>query len=185
MICIIMWLFFFFSCYDKIKWGCKQTGHATCKIKCITVLYVFKTGPKFLKNSYFQQHCLWQIINQQTITLHGNSEQIYVLFLSLTDSCQQFSQSLIFSTGSFTTKVWLKLVEVAPFGASISYKALSTAAGNSNAAQAVGQAMANNPIMLLVPCHRVIRSDGAFGNYAHGRRNSVKQWLLMFEKGEV
>lgn len=94
--------------------------------------------------------------------------------------CYHFSPS-----GSFTTRVRLKLVELAPFGTTISYKALSTAAGNSKASQAVGQAMANNPISLVVPCHRVIRSDGALGNYAHGRRNSVKQWLLRFERGEV
>ncbi|KAL8588961.1 hypothetical protein ACOMHN_065743 [Nucella lapillus] len=87
--------------------------------------------------------------------------------------------------GSFASRVWLTLIDAAPYGTTISYKGLSAAAGNSNASQAVGQAMAKNPIMLVVPCHRVIKSDGALGNYAQGRRNSVKQWLLKLENGKI
>lgn len=87
--------------------------------------------------------------------------------------------------GSFAAKVWLTLIDAAPIGTTISYKGLAVAAGNSNAFQAVGQAMAKNPIMLVVPCHRVIKNDGAVGKYARGRRNSVKQWLLKFESGDI
>ncbi|XP_076448905.1 methylated-DNA--protein-cysteine methyltransferase-like isoform X2 [Babylonia areolata] len=87
--------------------------------------------------------------------------------------------------GSFAAKVWMALIDAAPFGTTISYKGLSEAAGSKNASQAVGQAMAKNPFMLVVPCHRVIKSDGTLGNYAQGRRNSVKQWLIKFESGEI
>ena len=87
------------------------------------------------------------------------------------------------STGTFRSRVWVCLISAAPWGRTLSYKGLAEAAGNGKAAQAVGQAVASNPLMLLVPCHRVIRSDGGAGNYAHGRRNAVKAWLLNFEQG--
>lgn len=90
-----------------------------------------------------------------------------------------------FVIGTFTGKVLQKLIEVAPFGKTISYKSLSQAAGNGSAFRAVGQAMASNPIQLVIPCHRVICSDGTIGNYAKGHRNYVKNWLLQFERGEI
>jgi methylated-DNA-[protein]-cysteine S-methyltransferase len=49
------------------------------------------------------------------------------------------------------------------------------------ASQAVGNAMAANPLQILVPCHRVIRSDGSMGQYSRGKKNSVKNWLLEHE----
>ncbi|KAK7113175.1 methylated-DNA--protein-cysteine methyltransferase-like [Littorina saxatilis] len=100
------------------------------------------------------------------------------------DHVPAFCPSIV-SDDSFRSRVWVRLMEAAPWGTTISYKDLSVAAGKDNASRAVGQAMANNLFMLLVPCHRVVRSDGALGNYAHGRRNSVKQWLQDFEKGQV
>jgi methylated-DNA-[protein]-cysteine S-methyltransferase len=41
--------------------------------------------------------------------------------------------------------------------------------------------MAANPLQILVPCHRVVRSDGSVGQYARGKKNSVKNWLLEHE----
>jgi len=49
------------------------------------------------------------------------------------------------------------------------------------ASRAVGTAMSNNPLSILVPCHRVIKSDGRPGNYGKSTRNEIKQWLLDFE----
>ena len=51
---------------------------------------------------------------------------------------------------------------------------------NTGAARAVGAAMKNNPVCLLVPCHRVVRADG-MGKYSGGRCQKVKQWLLKHE----
>jgi O-6-methylguanine DNA methyltransferase len=51
----------------------------------------------------------------------------------------------------------------------------------SGASQAVGNAMAANPLQILVPCHRVIRSDGSVGQYARGKKDNVKNWLLEYE----
>ncbi|XP_068084879.1 methylated-DNA--protein-cysteine methyltransferase isoform X2 [Anabrus simplex] len=51
----------------------------------------------------------------------------------------------------------------------------------TGAARAVGTAMATNPIPILFPCHRVIRSDGSMGQYAGGCKNFLKAWLLEHE----
>ncbi|NWZ98703.1 MGMT methyltransferase, partial [Nesospiza acunhae] len=66
------------------------------------------------------------------------------------------------------------------FGEAVSYKQLADLAGNSRAARAVGGAMRSNPIPIIIPCHRVIRSSGDSGNYGGGQL--MKEWLLSHEK---
>lgn len=51
-----------------------------------------------------------------------------------------------------------------------------------DASRAVGTAMKKNPVALMIPCHRVIKSDGKIGEYAGGTKNHVKEWLLEYEK---
>ncbi|XP_032550864.1 methylated-DNA--protein-cysteine methyltransferase [Chiroxiphia lanceolata] len=81
---------------------------------------------------------------------------------------------------SFTRQVLWTLLNDVKFGEAVSYKELADLAGNSRAARAVGTAMRRNPIALIIPCHRVIRSGGKIGNYGGGRL--VKEWLLSHEK---
>lgn len=66
-----------------------------------------------------------------------------------------------------------------PFGRTASYAAVAAAAGNPKAVRAVGTACARNPLPLVVPCHRVVRSDGAIGQYLGGVE--AKQALLALE----
>jgi methylated-DNA-[protein]-cysteine S-methyltransferase len=56
---------------------------------------------------------------------------------------------------------------------------VATAAGRPRAVRAVGTACATNPVPIVVPCHRVVRSDGSFGGYAGGP--DAKQSLLLLE----
>jgi len=70
--------------------------------------------------------------------------------------------------GSFTVQVYEVLTRV-PAGTVLSYGELACRAGRPRAARAVGTAMARNPLPLLVPCHRVVRSDGDIGAYGGGR----------------
>ena len=65
------------------------------------------------------------------------------------------------------------------YGTTVSYGELALMAGSPGAARAVGTAMSSNPIPLVVPCHRVVRSDGSVGEY--GGRPDVKAWLLEHE----
>ncbi len=66
------------------------------------------------------------------------------------------------------------------YGTTVSYGELARIAGSSRAARAVGTAMSTNPIPLVVPCHRVVRSDGSVGEY--GGRPEIKTWLIEHER---
>lgn len=68
-------------------------------------------------------------------------------------------------------------------GETLSYKDLAKLAGHPNAARAVGRAMKSNRLPLLVPCHRVVRTNQSdIGNYSAGEGTKTKQWLLDHEK---
>ena len=83
-------------------------------------------------------------------------------------------------TKGFRREVLHELVRV-PFGEVISYAGLAERAGNPGASRAVGSAMATNPIPIIVPCHRVLRTGGALGGYS-GRDGLVtKRFLLELE----
>jgi|SRR5438128_4938035 len=79
---------------------------------------------------------------------------------------------------AFKQTVWKALREV-PAGKTISYGELAAGIGAPGAARAVGTANATNPICLIIPCHRVIRTGGALGGYGFGLER--KQWLLAHE----
>nr|XP_019583809.1 PREDICTED: methylated-DNA--protein-cysteine methyltransferase [Rhinolophus sinicus]XP_019583810.1 PREDICTED: methylated-DNA--protein-cysteine methyltransferase [Rhinolophus sinicus]XP_019583811.1 PREDICTED: methylated-DNA--protein-cysteine methyltransferase [Rhinolophus sinicus]XP_019583812.1 PREDICTED: methylated-DNA--protein-cysteine methyltransferase [Rhinolophus sinicus] len=85
----------------------------------------------------------------------------------------------VFQRDSFTRQVLWKLLKVVKFGDVVSYQQLAALAGSPNAARAVGGAMRSNPVPILIPCHRVVRSSGAMGNYSGGV--AVKEWLLAHE----
>ncbi len=70
-----------------------------------------------------------------------------------------------------------------PFGAVASYGAVAALAGNPKAVRAVGTACATNPVPIVVPCHRVVRSDGALGGYLGGI--DAKRTLLELEGASV
>ncbi len=84
-----------------------------------------------------------------------------------------------FLTGSeFEKKVWNSAVSI-PYGSTISYKDLAQRAGHPLACRAAGTAMKNNPVMLVVPCHRVIKSNGKLGNFGGGV--DIKEFLINLE----
>jgi methylated-DNA-[protein]-cysteine S-methyltransferase len=69
------------------------------------------------------------------------------------------------------------------YGDLATYKTIALAAGNERASRATGAAVGSNPIPIVVPCHRVIASDGTLGGYGGGL--AVKRRLLALERGEV
>ena len=79
---------------------------------------------------------------------------------------------------AFSQSVWKAMRKIAP-GKTWSYADLADKAGSPAAVRAAGSACANNAIMLVVPCHRVVKTGGALGNYAYGVEK--KQWLLSHE----
>ena len=78
----------------------------------------------------------------------------------------------------FQQEVWAQL-RLIPVGSTISYGELARRVGRPQAQRAVGMANASNPVALIVPCHRVIRTGGALGGYAFGL--DYKRWLLAHE----
>lgn len=84
------------------------------------------------------------------------------------------------ATGTpFQRLVWRTLRSI-PLGATVSYGELARRIGNPSAVRAVGLANGSNPIAIVVPCHRVIGSDGSLTGYAGGLAR--KRWLLAHEK---
>ncbi len=92
---------------------------------------------------------------------------------------QVFELALDPAGSDFQKRVWAELMRV-PFGTTISYAELAKRVERPGAARAVGKANATNPIALVVPCHRVIGSNGTLTGYAYGI--PLKQELLNWEK---
>lgn len=91
---------------------------------------------------------------------------------------QQFQLKLNPKGTEFQKSVWNQLQQI-PFGKHISYLELSKQLNNVKAIRAVAAAIGKNPILIIVPCHRVIGSDGSLTGYVGGLVR--KQWLLNHE----
>ena len=79
---------------------------------------------------------------------------------------------------TLSTKVYRKLLQV-PNGKVTTYSELANAVGLKNGQRAIGMIMKKNPFPVIVPCHRVVKSDGKIGGYAYGER--VKSKMLADE----
>lgn len=80
----------------------------------------------------------------------------------------------------FQRAVWGAVAEI-PFGNVRSYGDVGMTTGRSSAGRAVGGAVGSNPIPLIIPCHRVLASDGRITGYSGGNGIATKAWLLDFE----
>jgi AraC family transcriptional regulator of adaptative response/methylated-DNA-[protein]-cysteine methyltransferase len=83
---------------------------------------------------------------------------------------------------NFQIKVWEALMRIPP-GSVSTYEHIANQIGHGNATRAVGNAVAHNPVAVLIPCHRVIRKLGEFGNYRYG--TARKKALLVREYATV
>lgn len=79
---------------------------------------------------------------------------------------------------NFQKAVWKALLEI-PYGKTISYKEIGEKIENPKAYQAIGSAVGKNPILVIIPCHRVIKSDVSLGGFAYG--SDLKKKLLEIE----
>ena len=78
----------------------------------------------------------------------------------------------------FQKSVWKALLEI-PYGQTSSYKQIANLIGNPKAVRAVGTACGNNPFLIIIPCHRIVKSDGSLGGFAYG--SEIKKNLLKLE----
>lgn len=118
-----------------------------------------------------------QYINEPTKL----SDRAYEQLLEYFDGKRQiFELPLELRGTDFQMLVWRELQKI-PYGETRSYKDIAAAIGNPKACRAVGMANHNNPIGIIVPCHRVIGADGSMVGYAGGI--NIKRALLELEAG--
>jgi methylated-DNA-[protein]-cysteine S-methyltransferase len=94
---------------------------------------------------------------------------------------RKFTTRLAFNGTPFQNAVWKQLTRI-PYGETISYLELAKRIDNAKAVGAVGMANGANPIAIIVPCHRVIGSDGSLTGFGGGL--PTKRALLELEKGQ-
>ena len=94
-------------------------------------------------------------------------------------SRREFSLPLDITGTEFQLRAWDELQKI-PYGETISYGEQAARLGNPKGSRAVAQANHNNPVSIVIPCHRVINADGTLGGYASGP--DIKRFLLNLEK---
>ena len=135
-------------------------------------------------------YCQWEdTIDERMIAKWTEDrEQNSVL---LTEVCRQlteyftqkrktFNLPIRLNGTPFQQIVWKGLQKI-PYGETLSYAGLARQIGREKAARAVGNANNHNPLMIIIPCHRVVASNGEISGYAGGIAR--KAWLLEKEKG--
>lgn len=105
-------------------------------------------------------------------------EAVYQLQEYFEGKRESFSLTLNPNGTEFQKKVWNALQDI-PYGKTVSYLELSKSLGDVKAIRAVAAANGKNPLWIVVPCHRVIGSDGSLVGYAGGLHR--KKWLLNHE----
>jgi methylated-DNA-[protein]-cysteine S-methyltransferase len=95
---------------------------------------------------------------------------------------QAFDLPLDLAGTPFQRRVWTELLRI-PFGETVTYGELAAVLGKPSASRAVGLANGRNPVSIVVPCHRVIGSDGSLTGYGGGVDR--KRFLLALERGDA
>ncbi len=114
-------------------------------------------------------------IYQDTPVIKEAFHQLSEYFL---DKRKTFNLPLLLKGTDFQKQVWQELLKI-PFGETRSYKQIAEAIGNPKAVRAVGMANNKNPLLIVVPCHRVIGANGKLVGYAVGL--DKKEYLLRLE----
>lgn len=123
-------------------------------------------------------------------TVRESSEQHYICEGILDDAAHQFSEYLSGSRTAFSLpldlsgatafqRAVINGILTIPYAQTISYRDLATLIGRPQASRAVGNACATSPLPIVIPCHRILRSDGKLGGYLGGR--TIKRFLLDME----
>lgn len=151
-----------------------------CNFKINRPEYLKKSKNRRLERE-FEKQCKKKNHKEDILVIRErkSSEVENIIKNYLNGKVKNFDLKIKFLAGTeFERKVWSKTTSI-PYGKTVSYKNLAQLVGHLGANRAVGTALAKNPIMLIVPCHRVIRSDGSIGRYSGGE--NIKKFLLEME----
>ncbi|EAF3361218.1 methylated-DNA--[protein]-cysteine S-methyltransferase [Listeria monocytogenes] len=136
---------------------------------------------KWIRNISYDEPKNWELLEGTII----EKELFQALTIQLDDyfegKREHFDLPVLLKGNDFQQKVWQALSEI-PYGVVVSYKDIAISAGSPKAVQAVGQANRANPIPIIIPCHRCVKSNGELGGY-NGADVDKKQYLLALEKG--
>ena len=132
------------------------------------------TAPGGLRAIHFEDHPAEETTSPDTLGCEVQ-KQLQAYFAG---ALQVFTLPLDPRGTPFQLRIWKALAEI-PFGRTLSYRELSLRTGDEKAIRAVGQANGRNPLPILLPCHRVIGSDGSLTGYGGGLWR--KKWLLRHE----
>lgn len=151
-------------CYYHYK---TDIGYFTigCRDDAVTNM-VF--GERELNGQYCRSDILDKAYNQLTEYLEGRRKK--------------FDLKLCPAGTEFQKRVWKQLCKI-DYGKTVSYKDIAQSLGNSALCRAVGRANNKNPIMIFIPCHRVIGRDGSLTGYAGGLK--LKEMLINMEKNNA
>lgn len=94
----------------------------------------------------------------------------------------EFAIDMDYQYTEFQRQVWTQLLKI-PYGETRTYSEIATAIGKPKAIRAVATAIAKNPLLIVIPCHRVIGKDGQLRGYRGGV--AMKERLLTIEKGQI
>lgn len=123
-------------------------------------------------------------VKDEDIIFERSNENIFLSQLKeyFDGTRTNFDLPLVFVGTPFQKKVW-EYIQQIPYGKTQTYQEVAEGIGHPNSSRAVGNALHVNPIPIVIPCHRVIRSDGGLGGFGGGI--NVKQKLLDFEKNHL
>lgn len=124
----------------------------------------------------------FQKLNRVNLRLGTNSilEQTQIELESyFKGTLKTFTVPIQLNGTGFQEKVWKELRKL-PFGQTLSYSSLAFLVNSRLACRSVGQANHHNPVIIIIPCHRIIQKNGHLGGYGSGLEK--KQWLLDHEK---
>jgi methylated-DNA-[protein]-cysteine S-methyltransferase len=116
-----------------------------------------------------------EYVEEESALLQQTSEQLEEYFAGKRET---FDPPLLMVGSAFQQKVWQVLLQI-PYGTTISYKTLANTIGDEKAVRAVANAYGANSIGIIIPCQRVIASDGTLGGYVGGL--ALKKRLLKIE----
>jgi len=155
----------------KTRWGyfgmaAGEKGLLRSCLPCPTRKNVESRLLAGLKNPKFEGNLLKSLKNRIIAYFNGKSVNFDFPYLE--------------NLPAFTRKVLAACGKI-PIGKTVSYSHLARMIGNPRAGRAVGNALARNPIPLIIPCHRVIRTNGSIGNFSAPGGSDTKKKLLALE----
>ena len=118
--------------------------------------------------------------SSQNEVLRSAIQQIQEYFKGIR---KQFTIPFVVTGTPLMQKIYKTLVQV-PYGSTIKYGELAKKVGIDHGGRFAGNAMARNPLPILIPCHRVIYADGSIGSYSAGGEK-IKKWLIDWESAHT